>query len=75
MDADEYLTVGEAREHLGVSKPKMARLIADGVLPTETSSLDKRVKLIRRADVEALRVKWARNRPPRRNLADQGGGT
>jgi excisionase family DNA binding protein len=57
---DEYLTVGEAQRRLGVSKPKMAQLIRDGVLATETSPLDRRVKLVRVAEVDALAARWAK---------------
>lgn len=55
MDENEYMTVGEARELLGVSKPKMAQLIKDGVLATESDPLNKRYKWVRRADVLALK--------------------
>jgi excisionase family DNA binding protein len=58
--AGEHITVGEARERLGISKPKMAQLIRDGVLATVTSPLDRRVKLVRVADVEALGARWAK---------------
>lgn len=51
---EEYVTVREAGEMLGVSKVKMARLLADGVLQAQESVLDKRVKLIRREEVEQL---------------------
>ena len=54
--AGEYLTVTEAREYLGVSKPKMAQLIRDGVLKTEVDPLNKRYKWLRRADVVALKA-------------------
>ena len=56
----EYMTATEARILLGISKAKMAQLIRDKVLPTEESLLNKRVKLVRRTDVEALA---ARPRP------------
>jgi excisionase family DNA binding protein len=52
--ARELMTVGEAREYLGVGKAKMAKLIHDGVLPTQPDPLDKRIRLIKRSDVEAL---------------------
>jgi hypothetical protein len=58
--ANEYVTVGRARERLGISKPKMAQLIRDGVLATVTSPLDKRVKLVRVADIEALAARWVK---------------
>ncbi len=50
----DLMTVGEAREYLGVGKIKMAALIKDGVLTTQPDPLDKRIRLIKRAEVEAL---------------------
>jgi len=49
-----YITVGEARELLGISRPKMAQLLKDGVLVVRPDALDKRVKWIRRGEVERL---------------------
>lgn len=65
--ADEYVTVREAGEMLGVSKVKMAQLIRDGLLDAQESVLDKRVKLLRREDVERL----ARTLRPSRRDGDQ----
>jgi predicted site-specific integrase-resolvase len=56
-EAAEYLTVGEARDILGVSKMTMSRLIREGVLATEVDPLNLRVKLIKRSDVEALQAR------------------
>jgi excisionase family DNA binding protein len=53
-ESEEYMTVAEAREYLGVSKRKITQFIEDGVLRTEPNIFDKRSKLIKRADVEAL---------------------
>lgn len=50
----EYVTVTEARLMLGVSKGKMSEWLADGTLAWVESPYNKRAKLIRRADVEAL---------------------
>jgi excisionase family DNA binding protein len=50
----DLMTVGEARAYLGVGKIKMAALIRDGVLKTQRDPLDKRIRLIKRVDVEAL---------------------
>jgi len=61
MEQSEYITVGEARALLGVSKPKMAQLIRDGVLTTETDPLNKRYKWVRRAAVEALKAQEKKN--------------
>lgn len=55
--ADEYLTVGEARELLGVSKPVIARLIRENVLQAVLDPLNRRVKLIKRSEVEALKAR------------------
>ena len=65
MAEDQYMTVGEAREILGVSRAKMTRLIETGDLPTEPDPLDKRVKKVRRADVERLKSQAL----PRKNSA------
>lgn len=48
------MTVSQARVFLGVNKVKMAQLIRERQLPTKTSIYDKRMKLLRRADIEAL---------------------
>jgi hypothetical protein len=53
-DLSGYITVGEARELLGISRPKMAQLLKDGVLVVRPDALDKRVKWIRRGEVERL---------------------
>ena len=51
---NEMIKVMEAQRMLGVSKKKMASLLAEGTLPYTLDPLDKRVKLIDRADVERL---------------------
>jgi hypothetical protein len=56
--ADDMMSAGEAQEYLGVSRRKMWELLEkDHALAYERDPLDKRVKLIKRADVEALRAK------------------
>jgi hypothetical protein len=49
----EKLSVLEARKFLGVSASKMTELLSSG-LAWESDPLNRRVKLIRRADLEAL---------------------
>jgi excisionase family DNA binding protein len=49
-----YITVAEAREILGVSKPHMTALLKRGVLHAEPDPVDRRVKRLVRAEVEAL---------------------
>ncbi len=51
---DDLIKVTAARKLLGVSPMKMAQLIKDGFLRTFDNPLDRRVKLISRADVEVL---------------------
>lgn len=51
----DLVTLGEAAELLGVSRFKIGRLIRDGLLVAFRSPLDARAKLVRRADLEALR--------------------
>lgn len=57
---EDTMTVAEAQRELGVSKAKMARLIADGVLHAEPDPLDKRFKLVARTEVEALKARSLR---------------
>lgn len=56
----ETMTVAEAQRALGVSKVKMARLIAEGALHAEPDPLDKRYKLISREEVDALKARSRR---------------
>jgi hypothetical protein len=54
MPPDDLLTVAQVRAILGLSKRKMAQVIAAGELHTQPDPLDGRVKLIKRSEVEAL---------------------
>lgn len=66
MNANKYITVGEARELLGVSEPKIAAMIKAGELPWVPNPLDKRSKLLDRAAVEQL----ATMRQPSKSVPD-----
>jgi len=55
MSTERYVSLGKARELLGVSKPKLRRMIKGGVLEVIESPLDKRFKLVKREDVEKLK--------------------
>ena len=57
MAESEYMTVAEAQAVLGVTKRKAADLIKRGDLHAEENPFDRRSKLVRRAEVEALRAK------------------
>jgi excisionase family DNA binding protein len=62
----EYLSTSEARELLRVKRDKMTRMIREGIIKTYESPLDRRYKMILRADVEAL---LAAPRPSKRVAA------
>jgi len=51
---EQLLNVTEAQRLLNVSKKKMASLLAEGTLSFELDPLDKRVKLVKIADIERL---------------------
>ena len=55
MATKDYLTMQEAAEVLGVTRFTISRLVRDGVLASYVSPLNRRQKLVKRADVEALR--------------------
>jgi hypothetical protein len=48
------LTAGEAQKFLGCSPAKMTMLLLSGQLAYERDPLDRRAKLIKRTDLEAL---------------------
>jgi hypothetical protein len=52
-----YVSVAEAREMLGVSEPRIAQLLKEGVLKWERNPVDRRGKIILRRDVDALAAK------------------
>lgn len=53
--AEEYLTLRQAREYLGVSKPKMRELVKKTSIAVYTDPLDKRKHLVRKDDLDKLR--------------------
>lgn len=53
-ERDEWMMATEARERLGVSRGKFVALVKSGTLTQRPHALDKRIKLVRRVDVEAL---------------------
>ncbi len=64
MNEIGFLSVSEAAKRVGRSRPTMARLLAEGMLPSYQNPLDRRVRLVKVEDVDALRI-------PRR--VDEGG--
>jgi excisionase family DNA binding protein len=57
MATSEYISVAEAREILGVSKTRIAEMVKRGELTSEPNPVDRRGKLLRRDEVEALAAK------------------
>lgn len=53
MNQEEYMTVREAREMMGITEFKMTALIKNGEFTVYPTLRDKRVRLIKRSDVEA----------------------
>ncbi len=51
---DDLIKETAARKLMGVSPMKMAQLIKDGFLRTFDNPLDRRVKLVSRAEVDSL---------------------
>lgn len=54
---NDLITLSEAAKLLGVSRPKMSRLVGSGKLATFGDPLDERAKLVKRQDVLALQVR------------------
>ena len=50
----EYVTVQEAARMLGMARMTFWRRLQEGTMPVYRSERDRRVKLVRRTDVEAL---------------------
>jgi len=60
--SSEYMSLTEAQIYLGVSKIKMSKLAREMGLKVFTDPLDRRKKLVRREDVERLKIPTPR--PP-----------
>jgi excisionase family DNA binding protein len=55
MEGGEYMTMREAQAALGVSNHTIWRMVKDGRLTVYTTDIDRRKKLVKRADVERLK--------------------
>ena len=51
---NEFLTVQQAAEFMGVHRITVWRLVRDGKLQTFQSESNRRVKLVKRSDIENL---------------------
>jgi Helix-turn-helix domain len=56
---NDLIAVAEAQRLLGVSHAKIAQLIKTGLIRHFSNPLDRRVKLVSKAEVEALKPKRA----------------
>ncbi|HEV2127841.1 MAG TPA: helix-turn-helix domain-containing protein [Thermomicrobiales bacterium] len=50
----DYMTIGEAADALGVTRTTVWRRIKSGELEVFRSQTDRRERLVRRADIEAM---------------------
>lgn len=57
----EKMKLSQARKYLGVSVPKMTMLVRSGVLKFEKSPLDRRLRLVKRSDLEELKRQYAKD--------------
>jgi excisionase family DNA binding protein len=51
---DDYLTLQQAADLMRVHRITVWRLVRDGKLHTYQAEMNRRVKLVKRADIEAL---------------------
>lgn len=51
---DDFITLGEAADLAGISRVTIWRMARDGRLETFRSGVDRRQRLVRRADIESL---------------------
>ncbi len=54
MDADLLVPIGQAARRAGCSQATLRRLVRAGELPAYAQPLDRRLRLVRWPDVEAL---------------------
>lgn len=59
MQPSDLITISEARKLLGVSAVKMAQLIREELIRYFDDPLDKRVKLVSKTEVLALKPRRA----------------
>jgi predicted DNA-binding protein (UPF0251 family) len=64
-DNPKTLTLTEAEKYLGVSRATLWRIIRQYKITTYTDVLDRRVKRVRRADIDTVRAEAERVREGR----------
>lgn len=55
MEQEEFMSVGQARDFLQVTKVRMSEILRRGELKTYERGRDRRVKWVKRSEVEALK--------------------
>jgi hypothetical protein len=55
----DKMKLSDARKFVGCSFAKITKLVEIGILPYESSALDRRVKLVRRSDLEDLLQRYS----------------
>ena len=58
---DEYMSLTEAQLFLGISKIKTTKLVKEVGLELYSDPLDKRKKMLKKSEIEALRNPVRRN--------------
>jgi len=56
IDVPKTLTLTEAEKYLGVSRVTLWRIIRQYKIPTYTDVLDRRIKRVRRTDIDNVRA-------------------
>jgi DNA-binding MarR family transcriptional regulator len=51
---EEWITMSAAAERLGITKPKLSRLVAKRQLETQSDPYDERVKLVNFAELRRM---------------------
>lgn len=64
-DNHKTFTLTEAEKYLGVSRATLWRIIRQFKIPTYTDVLDRRVKRVKRADIDTVRAEAERIREGR----------
>lgn len=64
-DNPKTFTLTEAEKYLGVSRATLWRIIRQYKIPTYTDVLDKRVKRVKRSDIDTVRAEAERVREGR----------
>lgn len=65
LDGPKTFTLTEAEKYLGISRATLWRIIRQFKIPTYTDVLDRRIKRVRRTDIDTVRAEAERIREGR----------